>query len=150
MNEWVLTRAALMGGLVLVACGPKTSEDDEPTSADLAAIAEGNVERALRGTVKAGGFIADSATLASSLGTLFAGETCVTVPCSSDGVCPPADCVDDPLTTEDLAESRHDLEESIDELMKTLRDEILTKDNLESEADGSATYLLGPAALCSE
>jgi hypothetical protein len=148
MNEWVFTRAALLGGLVLVACGPKTSEDDEPTASDLAAIAEGNVERALRGTVRAGGFIADSATLASSLGTVGSGESCTSQPCTN-GVCPPDECVTTPVTVADLQQSRDDMSESIDSLMKTLREKIFTKDNLESESDGSATYLLGPKTLCS-
>lgn len=146
MNEWVLTRAAVMGGLILVACGPKTSGDDEPTASDLAAIAEGNVERALRGTVTAGGFVADSSTLANSLG-FMGGETCTDQPCTN-GVCPPADCVSDPVTVDDLRQSREDMSSSIDSLMKTLREKIFTEENLESESDGAATYRLGPKALC--
>jgi hypothetical protein len=148
MNEWVFTRAALLGGLVLVGCGPKTSEDDEPTASDLAAIAEGNVERALRGTVKAGGFVADSVTLASSLGTVASSSESCTYPPCTNGVCPPAECVTEPVTVADLRQTRDDMSESIDSLMKTLREKIFTKDNLESESDGSATYLLGPQALC--
>jgi len=146
MNQWVLTRAAVLGGLVLMACGPKTSGDDEPTSSDLAAMAEGNVERALRGTVTAGGFVADSATLANSLG-FMGGESCTSAPCTN-GVCPPDECVSEPVTVDDLRQSREDMNKSIDSLMKTLREKIFTKENLESESDGTATYLLGPKTLC--
>jgi len=145
MNDWILTRAAILGGLVLTACGPKSSNADEPTASDLAAIAEGNVERALRGTVLAGGFIADSTALATSLGMLGGrSESCP--PCSSDDVC--GECVSEALSVDDLKRSRDDLNESIDSVMKTLREKIFTKENLESESDGSATYLLGPKTLC--
>lgn len=145
MNDGILTRAAVLGGLFLAACGPKSSSDDEPTATDLAALAEGNVDRALRGTVAAGGFIADSAALASSLGVLTGPrESCP--PCSLDDIC--GECVADELSVEDLKESRDDMNESIDSLMKTLREKIFTKENLESEGDGSATYLLGPKTLC--
>ena len=147
MNQWVLTRAAVLGGLILVACGPKTSGDDESTTTDLAALAESNVERALRGTVTAGGFVADSTTLASSLG-FMGGESCTDEPCVN-GVCPPSDCIKEPVTVSDLQQSRADMNASIDSLMKTLREKILTKENLESESDGAATYRLGPKALCS-
>jgi hypothetical protein len=145
MND-VLTRAAVLGGLILVACGPKTSGDDEPTASNLALLAENNVERALRGTVTAGGFVADSSALASSLG-FMGGESCTDQPCVN-GVCPPSDCVREPVTVDDLRQGREDMKASIDSWMKTLREKIFTKDNLESESDGGATYRLGPKSLC--
>jgi len=146
MNHWVLTRAAVLGGLILVGCGPKTSDDDEPTASNLAALAQNNVERALRGTVTAGGFVADSTTIANSLG-FMGGESCTDQPCVN-GVCPPSECVQEAVTVDDLRQSREDMNESIDSVMKTLREKIFTKENLESETDGAATYRLGPKSLC--
>jgi hypothetical protein len=147
MNQWVLTRAAVLGGLILVACGPKTSGDDDGAAAtQLAALAEDNVERALRGTVTAGGFVANSTTLANSLG-FMGGESCTDEPCVN-GVCPPSDCVKEHVTTSDLQETRADMNASIDSMLKTLREQIFTKENLESESNGSAIYRLGPNALC--
>jgi hypothetical protein len=148
MNRWDMQCGALIGSLCLVACGPSsTDDDDESTGSDLAAMAVSNVEQALRGTHRAGSFIADSATIADSLsGT---SEYCSTS-CSIDNVCETV-CVEeeDPVTVADLQEGRDELNESIDEIVKTLKEKIFTAENLESESGGAATYLLGPDTLCS-
>ena len=151
MNERALMRAGLVGALFLAGCSPQTDDDDdEPSATDLAALAQRNVEQALRGTHRAGAFVADSTTLANALGAMAGSDTdCLQAPCDVNG-CPPAECVTtkEAVTVEDLRESRDDLDESIDELMQTLREKVFTPENLESEGDGSATYRLGPTFLC--
>ena len=151
MNERVFTRAAFVGGLFLFACSPTSTDDEDDTSAtDLAAMAQANVEKALRGTHRAGSFMADSTTLANSLGVMAGSSTdCTQGICTANG-CPPNECVTtkQTVTVDDLRGSRDDLDESIDDAMKTLREKVFTKENLESEGDGTATYLLGPNFWC--
>jgi hypothetical protein len=149
MKAWVLKRGVLVGGVFLAACGPTSTEDDDGTTgSDLAGMATSNVEKALRGTHRAGSFIADSATIADSLSSLSDSSEYCTTTCTT--VCETV-CVEeeDPVTVAELQESRSDLNESIDELVKTLKEEIFTAKNLESESGGSATYRLGPETLCS-
>jgi hypothetical protein len=151
MKRWVIERGALIGGLCLVACGPtSTDDDDESTASDLAALATSNVEQALRGTHRAGSFIADSATIADALGSFSGSSEYCTTSCSVDGVCETV-CVDeeDPLTVADLQEGRADLDEAIDDMVENLKEKIFTAENLESSSGGTATYLLGPKVFCS-
>ena len=147
MKHWVLEHGALVGGIFLVACGPTTKNDDESTSTDLAALAESNVEQALRGAHRAGSFLADSATLADSLGSLGSGNQSCDTACDGTGLCT-STCTTEPLTVADLHQSRDDMSAAIDSLMKELREKVFTKENLESEGSGSVTYLIGPKTLC--
>jgi hypothetical protein len=148
MKQWVMRHGALVGGVFLVACGPSTK--DETTGEDLAALAESNVEQALRGTHRAGSFLADSATVADSLSSLGGGTEYCTYECDADGICEDVcTTVDDPVSVEELQQDREDLNDSIDELMKTLREKVFTPGNLESEDGSSATYRIGPKTLCS-
>jgi hypothetical protein len=131
----------------MVACGGKT-DDDETSGSDLAALAESNIEHALRGAHGAGSFLADSATVADSLGSLGGGSETCTYECTPDGLCQDV-CTTVPVTVADLQQDRDDLSDGIDDVMKTLREEIFTSENLESEGGGTATYLLHPKTLCS-
>ncbi|MFZ5893095.1 MAG: hypothetical protein ACOY0T_18700 [Myxococcota bacterium] len=134
---------------VLVACSG--SEEREPISAaSLALTAEQNVENALRGAHAASSFIADSATLAKLLSA--GSQTCE----PSAGCAAGSTCVDteptctDSITVADLAEARADAEEAINDLVKTLKEEIFIPANLESEDGQSAVYRLTPEYLCKD
>lgn len=147
LGMWVLCAPVLV-----VACG---SPEREPISAQtLALTAETNVERALRGAHDAGSFIADSALLAKMLSST-SGSSCDAAPappCPDGGVCPPPEdstCETDSVTVSDLQQSRADMSDSIDELLKSLREKVFTAENLESEDGSSAVYLLGPDFFCS-
>ncbi|HEY3494295.1 MAG TPA: hypothetical protein VGK73_06405, partial [Polyangiaceae bacterium] len=123
----------LLGALSLVACSVESKDGDGEVSADeLADTAIENVERALRGTLEAAGFIADSEAVANSAGTFLQNESCTNAPCTVDG-CPEPTCTSEPITAADLQEARSELDESIDELVATLREEVFTHENLESE-----------------
>lgn len=139
----------LFGALSLAACAPEGThdDDDEVSSQDLANTAIENVEQALRGTVSAGGFIADSTTVASSIGAFGGDEECDFPTCTPDG-CPDPVCQVKPVTIADLQEGRAELDESIDDLVEYLRTEVFTRENLESQDEDSATFLLGPDYLC--
>lgn len=137
---------------LLVACG---SPEREPISAKtLALTAETHVERALRGAHDAGSFLAESTLLAKMLSST-SGSSCDPAPaqpCPSGAVCPPPEeptCDTDSVTLADLQQSREDLSESIDELLKSLREKVFSDENLESEDGSSAVYLLGPNFFCS-
>lgn len=146
MRTKLLTRGLTLGVLALTGCAPES--DEKVATSDLALTAQENVERALRGVHRAGSFLADSASIAESLDSLGSSEeTCVSAPCTL-GVCPPAECTSDPLTVEDLQEQRAELDEGISDIVDTLRDEIFTAENLESEDASSVTYLLRPATFC--
>jgi len=147
MKQSVLGHGAFVGAVFLVACGGTSTKDDESTSTDLAALAESNVEQALRGAHRAGSFLADSAALADSLGSLGGGSESCDTACDSSGFCTTT-CTTDPVTVADLQQSRDDMSASIDSIMKELREKIFSKENLESEGNGSVTYLLGPKTLC--
>jgi hypothetical protein len=149
MKQWVLTRGVLIGGVFLAACGPtSTKHDDEVTGEDLAALAEGNVEQALRGAHRAGSFLADSATIADSLGSLAGtSEDCFST-CDASGCVEDCTTYDNTVTVADLQQSRDDMSDGIDSLVKQLKEKVFTKENLESEGGGSVTYLLGPNTLC--
>lgn len=148
MRTKLLSSGLTLGVLSLVACSPASGSGERVATSDLALTAQENVERALRGTHRAASFLAESASVAEMFDSMGgSGETCEYPPCTVDG-CPPAVCTTDPVTTEDLQEQRTDLDEGITELMETLRDEIFTAENLESEDASSVTYLLGPATFC--
>lgn len=131
---------------LLVAC---SSPEKEPVSGQqLALTAEQNVERALRGAHQAGSFIADSAVLAKALSS-GSKKDCYSTPCAVGTQCPEVDCQpEDAVTVADLQDDRDELGDSIDDLMKVLREEVFTPQNLEAEDGDGATYLLGPDTLC--
>jgi hypothetical protein len=144
------TLVAVAGLLSLVACSPASGSGDRVATSDLAITAQENVERALRGTHRAGSFLAESASVAEMFDSMGgSGETCESPPCTVDG-CPPVVCTSDPVTVEDMQEQRTELDDGITELMETLRDEIFTAENLESEEASSVTYLLGPSTFCED
>lgn len=145
MNQSVMRHGALVGGLLVAACGPTTM--DETTGEDLAAMAESNVEAALRGTHRAGSFLADSATVADSLSSLGGGSQYCTYECTPDGICQDVcTTVEDPVTVAELQDDRQELDEGIDDIIKTLKEKIFTEENLEPGT--SATYLLKPKTFC--
>lgn len=145
-------RFLMVGALFLAACATEPNDDEgEVSTEDLAATAIENLERALRGTLRAGSFLADSEAMADSLGAVGGdSESCEYPPCSADGTCPPAVCVVEEMTVEDLRSGRDELDDAIDELVAELRDEYFTAENLESEDDDAVTFLLGPEQLCGE
>jgi hypothetical protein len=147
----VMTWAVFAGSLPLVACGPTTTEGDEPGSnADLAKIAIDNTQHALLGAHSAGSFIADSQTFADALSSL-GGETCETTDCFGEPTCVPETvCTKEEVTLADLAEQRTELRDAIDDFVLRLRDEIFAASNLESSTASSATYRLGLETLCNE
>jgi hypothetical protein len=142
------TPCLLLGVLWLAACTPESTNEENVSAEDLAATAIDNVERALRGTHRAGSFIADSQSLADSLSTMNDGSDCEYPPCLPDGTCPDPVCQPDEVTVDELQDARAELDEAISDLVQSLRDEIFTAENLEDEDDDSVTFLLGPATLC--
>ena len=148
MRTKLVTRGLTLGLLGLMGCSPDGASGDPVATADLAITAQENVERALRGTHRAGSFLAESASVADTLDSLGgAQENCVAPPCTAAG-CPPVECTSEPVTVDDLQEQHAELDEAITALMETLRDEIFTTENLESEDASSVTYLLGPSMFC--
>lgn len=143
---WVLLAAC---SPVLVACGE--SERDPVSASELALTAQENVERVLRGAYDAGSFIAESASVARALSSV-SGEECAPVastPCPVGSVCPePEPSCEDAVTVSDLEETREEVREAIDELVKFLKEEVFIAENLEAEDDSSATYLLRPERFC--
>jgi hypothetical protein len=149
-------RLSVLG--VWIACAPLlaacSSPEREPISAQtLALTAETNVERALRGAHQAGSFLADSALLAKVLSSTASSscESAPAAPCADGALCPTPDdttCEVDAVTVTDLQQSRQEMSDSIDELLESLREEIFTPENLESEDGASAVYLLGPEFFC--
>lgn len=146
MRTKLLTRGLTFGFLSLMGCSSES--DERVATSDLALTAQENVERALRGTHRAGSFLADSASIAEMFDAMGGSEESCTQPLCNQGVCPPVECTTEPVTVEDLQEQRADIDESITELMEALRDEIFTAENLESEDASSVTYLLGAATFC--
>jgi hypothetical protein len=132
---------------VAVACNG--TEDREPISAStLALTAEQNVENALRGAHAAGSFLAESSTLAKLLSA--GGQSCDSSSgCAADGTCAPVETTcTDAVTADDLADARDDAKKSIDDFVKTLKEEIFIAENLESEDGHSAVFKLSPEYLC--
>ena len=152
----------------VAAVGCSSNKDKEQTRLPIghsqaALTAQQNTERALKGVVDAGGFIADSASVAQSLSSLSgSSESCsggYVTPVCADGT-PDCDttpvyqeeCVTEPneVTVDDLEEARQDLNDSVDELVQTLKDEIFTEANLESDTGTEVVYRLGADVLCSD
>jgi hypothetical protein len=150
---------------LLMACsGDKPPASNVPISSSSAALtAQENTERALRGLVDSGGFLAESAALADSLSAM-AGESTscsgsyVTPTCAADDntcVATPVyqeECVTEsnPVTVSDLAETRQELNNAINDLVQQLRDKVFTEANLESETETEVTYLLGADVFCEQ
>lgn len=127
----------------ITACGPSS---ESVAVKELALTAEQNVEQALRGAHRAGGFIADSEALADALSA--GSQSCEPVACPAGSVCPEPEC-SAAVTVADLQGQREDMSSGIDDLVQSLRDDIFTDENLESSDDSSVTYLLGPDLFCS-
>ncbi len=146
----VSMRGWMLAGLGLLGCG---SSEREPISAQqLALTAEENVEHALRGAHAAGSFIADSTTLAHTLSSVT-GSNCAPVasaPCPAGTACPltPEPTCTDSVTTSDLQQTRQDMSDAIDKLLKSLKEEVFIPQNLESEDGHTAVYRLGAEYLC--
>jgi hypothetical protein len=140
-------------GLGLLACKGE-SELMQISSNKAALTAAENSDRALQGLVDATDFLADSTSIAQTLGELGGGgESCSSsgVFCASDSAsCPPpvTVCESTGPSDADLEEMRADVREGMQELVKALRERILIPANLESETETSATYRLGPDVLC--
>ncbi|MBN1606848.1 MAG: hypothetical protein JW940_09445 [Polyangiaceae bacterium] len=160
-RSWVL-----LATVAAVGCsGQKDTEETRlPIGhAEAALTAQQNTERALKGLVDAGGFIAESASVAQSLSSLAgSSESCsgsYVTPACADGT-PNCDttpvyqetCVTEPneVTVEDLEEARQDMRDSVDDLVQQLRDEIFTEANLESDTGTEVVYRLGADVLCGE
>ncbi len=158
-NRWVALPAVL-----LVACGTDSGEGGgaalvEISSRGAALTAQENAEAALRGLLHAGGFMAESATLAESLSSIAGGSTescslqpveCAESLCDSqvyEEVCTVEEAE---ITTGDLEQARQDMHDSLDQLLGFMRDEIFIEDNLESEDGTYATYLLPASVLCDD
>jgi hypothetical protein len=58
-------------------------------------------------------------------------------------------CTSDGVDEDALEESRQEIRDDAEELVRRLREEIFVEANLESETSTSATYRLGPEVLCS-
>jgi hypothetical protein len=159
-RSWVL-----LGTMAAVGCsGEKGKEEARlPIGHSQAALtAQQNTERALKGLVDAGGFIAESASVAQSMSSLAgSSESCsgsyVTPECA-DGT-PTCDttpvyqetCVTEPneVTVEDLEQTRQDISDSVDDLVAELRDKVFIEANLESDTGTEVVYRLGADVLCS-
>ena len=136
--------AIIVLGLGLAtACGPGS---EAVATTELALTAQQNVEQALRGAHRAGGFIADSAALADTLS--MGSESCDEVACPVGSVCPEPTC-GPAVTVEDLQGQRTDMSDAIDELVQSLREDVFSDANLESSDESSVTYRLGPDLFCS-
>jgi len=146
--------------LAMVGCGSTDSgegRENPPrvavSSQQAALTAQENTEQALRGVLDAGGFLADSATLAEGLDSAFGGGgDCATITaCAVNEPCDPpveTECEGDSLSVDDLEETRQELHEALDELVSFLRDEIFIDDNLESDDGTYSVYLLPESLFC--
>lgn len=137
----------------LLAC-PSDGDELEISSSQAALTASENSERALNGLVDAADFLSESSSLAQALGR-FGGTTtsCSSSAafCSDDSSCAPTTiCETEQVEPADVEEARAELRESVEELVRHLRERVLIPANLESETSTSATYRLGPSVLCDE
>lgn len=158
---------------LLIGCVAKEESGDDMPEAKVGITAQGaaltvqeNVDAALRGTLKAAAFVAESQALASSLSSLQgSSEDCVTTGAASvctvdaNGVetCAPSEpsvttCTSttEEVTTEDLQESHQEMVDALDDFMTFLKDEIFIDANLESEADNVVIYKLPASVVCSD
>lgn len=140
--------------LGLLACPGGDGDELEISSSQAALTASENSERALKGLVDTADFLSESNSLAQALsGMGGASESCSSsaVFCSNDSSCAPTIvCESEELDATDVEEARAELRESVEELVRHLRERILIPANLESETSTSATYRLGPSVLCGE
>lgn len=141
---------------------PADTEADQPkieiTSQGAALTAVENTEIALKGIVESGDFLAESMSLAETLNALNGGSTtgCDAAPAPCDTAeldCvpeEPVECPEDAVTEEDLQQVRDDLNESIDQLVTRLRDEVFIEANLDAAGtnETQVTYRLGASVLC--
>jgi hypothetical protein len=148
--------ATSMALLPMVGCsGDSANGANVEISAQGAALtATDNVDRTLNGLLDAGGFLADSTSIAEALNGLSQGETqcdLVAVPCMSNTTCPAPEEVcenTDAVTEEDLTEARQEIRDGVAELVDVLRNQVLVPENLVEDTDTSATYQLTPDVLC--
>ncbi|HET9957916.1 MAG TPA: hypothetical protein VFQ61_25635 [Polyangiaceae bacterium] len=138
----------------VVACGPQSSENVSAQS--LAVTAQANAETTLRGLSNSAGFVAESASLAQALSAVSGSTVCSTsaaVPCPiGSTTCPQpvTTCETEKVEVSDLQDSHDELNDSINSLVRELKEKIFIPANLESETSTAATYLLGPKVLCEE
>jgi hypothetical protein len=147
MRRMFVPKCWLVCAPLIAAC---SSPEKEPVSGrTLALTAQQNVERTLRGAHQAGSFIADSAVLAKALSGAASKDCAPTAACPVGAPCLPVEpqC-EDAVTVDQLKETRRDLSDAIDDLLKTLREDVFTPENLESEDGTYAVYLLGPDVIC--
>jgi hypothetical protein len=124
-------------------------------SSDRAALsAAENSERALQGVIDAADFLATSTSIADALSSFGASsQTCESSGCAGSSLdCPPPEsvCTTDEVDAAALEQTRQELRESAESLVRELRERVLIEANLESHTSTSATYRLGPDVLCSE
>jgi hypothetical protein len=127
----------------------------EISSSQAALTASENAELALQGVIDASDFLASSTSIAKTLNAFGAGaRTCESSGafCPDGAECAPVEtvCTTDELSEEDLEETRQQLRESAQDVVRQLRERILIEANLESSTSTSATYRLGPDVLCSD
>jgi hypothetical protein len=149
---------------LLTACSGDDPSSSVPISSSNAALtARENAERALRGLVDSGGFLAESAAVADGL-TAMAGDsascmgTYVAPTCAADDLACDAtpvyreECVTEQneVTVSDLAEARQDIDSAVDDVVQQLREKVFTEANLESETSNDVTYLLGADIFCEQ
>jgi hypothetical protein len=155
-----------LAAVAAVGCSAEKDKEEGglPIGHSTAALtAQQNTERALKGVIDAGGFVADSASVAQSMSSLSgSSENCTgsyVTPACADGTpdCDTTpvyqeDCVTEPneVTVEDLAQTRQDMSDAVDDLVKELRDKVFTEANLESDNGTVVVYRLGADVLCSE
>jgi hypothetical protein len=119
--------SCLCFGLGLFAC--KGDPELLHISSNQAALtASENSERALDGLLDAADFMSESTSIAQALGALGGGG--------------------EELDESDLEQTRAELTQNVQSLVKDLRERILIPANLESETSTSATYRLGGDVLC--
>jgi hypothetical protein len=146
--------------LTLASCSPGEDATGDTAGAAVEPISHAraalmvttNTETALTGLTNAGGFLAESTTLASTLDEMGAGsESCTVTVCSTpDCVGSTETCETDEVTTEDLAEAQQEIKDAIAELVDELETRFFNEANIESSEEKSVTYLLGPDDLCNE
>ncbi len=163
LRSWiVLASVAAAAG-----CADEKEEARLPIShSDAALTVQKNAKQALEGAIDAGGFLAESLSLAQSLSQLGgSAEDCgasystyVDPDCTSDlEDCETTTVIEETCSTEssevtvdDLAESRQELRDAVDEFIQRLQDEVFTEANLESDTGSEVVYRLGADLLCSD
>jgi hypothetical protein len=169
MNTRITTAGACVA-LITAGCADTngsgaggTPERVAISSQGAALTAQENTERALRGVLQAGGFLAESAALADGLSALSgSSESCsgqFVTPACEEGA---ADCdttlvyeeqcetIAEEVTNADLLDARQEMHDALDELIRFLRDEVFTEANLEFEDSTTATYALPSSIFCGD